>query len=249
MTISDAMISPASISDGPGDSAPSSQNTPPPFSALMLTGLMLRPLPRRPLNIILDRFSARISRTHPAVFDRLVPLVGCHFVIRPTDLPHDLRLIIGDARVTCQLDDAMARPPEVVITGPFLSLIDMMDGRIDGDALFFARSLTVEGDTEALLTLRNAMDSDDIDLRAEILDALGPLHAPAKLFCGIGSRLFRAFDHDLTQIQNALNQPLSSRCDTLDQENQILRRRLNGLEQKLVKSQARLHSLSRKIAS
>ncbi|AGH97674.1 hypothetical protein A11S_851 [Micavibrio aeruginosavorus EPB] len=37
----------------------------------------------------------------------------------------------------------------------------MIDGRYDGDALFFSRDIYIEGDTEAVVCLRNALD--DID--------------------------------------------------------------------------------------
>ena len=37
----------------------------------------------------------------------------------------------------------------------------MVDGHLDGDALFFSRELIVEGDTEAVVVLRNALDDLD----------------------------------------------------------------------------------------
>jgi predicted lipid carrier protein YhbT len=54
----------------------------------------------------------------------------------------------------------------------------MVDGAFDGDALFFSRSLQVEGDMEALLALRNAVDDACIDLRRIALSPLGPAADP-----------------------------------------------------------------------
>jgi len=59
-------------------------------------------------------------------------------------------------------------------------LIDLLEGRLDGDALFFSRELTVEGDTEAVLLLRNAVDSDEVDLFEDLLSVLGPLAGPLR---------------------------------------------------------------------
>ena len=44
-----------------------------------------------------------------------------------------------------------------------------------GDAVFFSRALKVEGDMNVVVALRNALDSEDIDLKADVLRALGPL--------------------------------------------------------------------------
>lgn len=44
----------------------------------------------------------------------------------------------------------------------------MVHGALDGDALFFSRDILIEGDTEAVLALRNAVDDAEIDLAGEI---------------------------------------------------------------------------------
>jgi len=66
----------------------------------------------------------------------------------------------------------------VRISGPLSAFLGMMHGAYDGDALFFSRDLTVEGDTEAALALRNAIDDAELDLAAELQTLAGPLRAP-----------------------------------------------------------------------
>jgi predicted lipid carrier protein YhbT len=56
----------------------------------------------------------------------------------------------------------------------------MMHGAEDGDALFFSRDLTVEGDTAAVLALRNAMDDAELDLTEELAALAGPLASPLR---------------------------------------------------------------------
>jgi predicted lipid carrier protein YhbT len=56
----------------------------------------------------------------------------------------------------------------------------MMHGAEDGDALFFSRDLAVEGDTAAVLALRNAMDDAELDLTEELAALSGPLAAPLR---------------------------------------------------------------------
>ena len=69
---------------------------------------------------------------------------------------------------------------DAAIAGKFFNLLDMIDGSLDGDALFFSRDLRVSGDTEAVVALRNALD----DFEGSALDSVGsfgPLAKPAAL--------------------------------------------------------------------
>ncbi len=68
---------------------------------------------------------------------------------------------------------------DATIAGTFFSLLDLIDGELDGDALFFTRDLRVEGDTEAVVTLRNALDDMEGSAMDSVLGALGPLAGPA----------------------------------------------------------------------
>lgn len=51
----------------------------------------------------------------------------------------------------------------------------MVDGKIDGDALFFSRDLMVEGDTEAIVVLRNSLDDLDVNIFDEMASSWGPI--------------------------------------------------------------------------
>ena len=50
----------------------------------------------------------------------------------------------------------------------------LLEGRVDGDALMFSRDLTIEGDVEAVLALRNAIDDTQLDLAGESGSLFGP---------------------------------------------------------------------------
>jgi predicted lipid carrier protein YhbT len=60
------------------------------------------------------------------------------------------------------------------ICANLFQLLRMIDGQADGDAMFFARSLIVSGDTEAVVSLRNAIDDIDGSLAASVADLFGP---------------------------------------------------------------------------
>ena len=78
----------------------------------------------------------------------------------------------------------------VRIAGPLVGLLGLIDGSYDGDALFFSRDLTIEGDVEAVVALRNAIDSEDVDLVADAAALQGPLAPFGRLLLGhVQSRL------------------------------------------------------------
>lgn len=62
----------------------------------------------------------------------------------------------------------------------------MVDGRYDGDALFFTRDLRVEGDTEAIVCLRNALD----DVEGSVADDIAAFFGlPGRKFLEIARRM------------------------------------------------------------
>ncbi len=135
----------------------------------------LRPVPlaafRAGAKIILDRVVSR----HPGLLKRLGPYRDKLFLIDPVDLPFVFRLRLGPGR---PLIDAGPRRADAKydarITGPLAALIGLVHGAYDGDALFFSRDLVIEGNTEAIVALRNAIDDAELDLVAETASVLGP---------------------------------------------------------------------------
>ncbi len=64
----------------------------------------------------------------------------------------------------------------------------MLHGRYDGDALFFSRDLMIEGDTEVVLALRNALDDAELDLGAELAAMAGPLKGAVRRALALAER-------------------------------------------------------------
>lgn len=153
-----------------------------------LVQVALRPLPLAPLQPLLALVLRAVLRRHPAIFDRLGAHAGKRFGLRPTDLPFALLLTPSpSAPRIAALRRLPRRGIDARITGPLLGLVGLAEGEMDGDALFFSRTLTVEGDMEAVLALRNAMDGEGLDLVRDTAAALGPL-APLALRAGLGGR-------------------------------------------------------------
>lgn len=131
------------------------------------------------LKPVLSFVLSTITQKYPEIFERLGEYQKKRFLINPTDMPF-VFLLMPDSRAPAILPYKNKEDVsfDAAISGTFLKLKDLIDGKLDGDALFFSRDLTIEGDTEAVLALRNAIDDVDLDLIEEIKSALGPLGIP-----------------------------------------------------------------------
>ena len=127
-------------------------------------------------NLIMRSMIAR----HPQLFDRLGTYASARFCIAPTDAPFEFLVLPWQRRVQAGRPGRTLRS-DVRIAGPLLVLLSLAEGRIDGDAEFFGRTLAVEGDMEAALALRNALEDASLDFVRDVTSAFGPLGRPAQL--------------------------------------------------------------------
>jgi len=182
-----------------------------------------RPLPIGLLQPAFDLMVATLRRRHPHAFARLEELADCTVTIDPVDLPLAFRLRLGGAGIRLALCRRDAEPSSAVIRGAFPALLDLLEGRTDGDALFFSRDLVIEGDTAVVVALRNAVDGEEIDLAADLAAALGPL-----------GRLIDPARHVATRLAGGL----------ADLHGQLLspaHRRLEAVERRLARLEKRSH--------
>lgn len=160
-------------------------NSPVPILPSPVAALLSR-LPLAPLQPLLAMLLGAVVRRHPGIFARLGEHASKRFAIDPTDLPFTF-LLHPLPRAPHIRAVRAAAGADVRISGPLAALIGLTDGTYDGDALFFARDIAVEGDMEAALALRNAIDDAGVDLIADAAADLGPAaslaeHAARRLF-------------------------------------------------------------------
>jgi len=166
----------------------------PPFlpSPADLRDLALRAAPRvarrvahlPALQVALDALMRLLARRHPGIFERLEDLGEDVILIAPDGLPWHVLLAPGCAPPRATLvradDPVPADPPaRATIRAPLPVLLDLVEGKIDGDALFFSRTLVISGDTEAVVMLRNAIESSEVDLVDDVAQLCGPLSRAA----------------------------------------------------------------------
>lgn len=121
-------------------------------------------LPLSPLEMIVRRLLANAMAARPSFAERLGEYVGRSFAIDPVDCPF-VFLVKPEKGGTDLHVMRQANPADydARIAAPLVVLLGMIDGTYDGDALFFSRDLSIEGDTEAVLALRNALENAELD--------------------------------------------------------------------------------------
>jgi predicted lipid carrier protein YhbT len=166
------------------------------------------------------------------VFERLAGLGEARFLIDPTDLPLAflLRLSGGGPALGLAPEGAIDPAPDAVLRGPLADLLALLEGRLDGDALFFSRQLAVEGDTEKVLTLRNAIEGDAVDVTELLLGRLAPFDRVLRPALGPAARVYALADGFLCLVQQAVQQPLRREIEARDAEIRRLTERVQQAE-------------------
>ena len=207
-----------------------------PFSPVLLLGLALRPIRPGLLQPVFDSLLRVVRHRHPDILERMEPYSSAVVCIDPTDLPFVL-LLEPDPLQPRLIVRRQVDPGEVtaIVRGPLEMLIALAEGKVDGDALCFSRRLTVEGDTEVVVALRNAIDGAGIDLVEEITTAMGPLARPARAVAGVAMGLLGRLRADVEILRQSLIAPAlrgaeaqSARLGELEAEVKALRKQVRN---------------------
>ena len=129
--------------------------------------LFIKLAPKWLVKFVVIRGVASLRKRHPDLMTRLSPTYGREIYAYFTDLKYGVLLNIGEENTQVKVGEK--QNPNLSLKGKFFDLISIIEGKVDGDALFFSRKIEVEGDTETLIIIRNAFDSADICLIKEFL--------------------------------------------------------------------------------
>lgn len=218
------------------DDRPASRPLIPPLSPALLAGIALTPVPPSVLQPIFTRLIRMVCRRYPEILDAVVAFTGKRVEIDPIDMPFSLILnidpmvprlcVVGPRKVEKTSVDAAIRAPLEVLTA-------MVEGRIDGDAAFFARQLSIEGDTELVLALRNAIDGAGIVLAHSLAEPLGPLAAPTERMLRSAGNIYNRCANSMEKFRQTLIVPAmhgvdaqSARIDEIESQISALQRKV-----------------------
>jgi predicted lipid carrier protein YhbT len=149
----------------------------------------------------------------PEVFARLRQLGNACLVVDAVDLPFMMAIWPGMEKPRLALVGRQQAQPSAtaIVRGKLASLLALIEGKEDGDALFFSRELLIEGDMSTVLHLRNAIDGAEIDIARDLStgDGVWP-----KVFGGafhLHRHAVRHFSGAVADCQKAIMAPIENR--------------------------------------
>ena len=168
---------------------------------LPLIRAALRAMPPAALARVTDVLVRRMRRRHPRLFKNLARLEPAGAVVQliPTDVPHKFVMTLGRDPVTFEVmqnaeqkrQTGQGNVTTAQISGSLGSLLAMLEGRVDGDTLFFSRDIEVSGDTALIVGLRNTLDREEINIFDEVTSLCGPFAQPARIALTLAHDLAR----------------------------------------------------------
>jgi predicted lipid carrier protein YhbT len=132
--------------------------------------LWLRALPDAIHEALAERLCTHLLRGQEELEERVEELEGRRLCLRITDTGNQWRFVVSDARLH---RDGSGRPWDVRVSGSLADLLLLASRSEDPDTLFFGRRLTLEGETETGLLVKNLLDSLEFDLEQHLRAVLG----------------------------------------------------------------------------
>jgi len=184
----------------------------PSFTPFLLANPFIRNAPTLLVERICRHAMATMHHRYRPVFERVAEQEAFALLISPTDL--DLQFYLKIDANHPELRPARHIEEETVaaqISGPLPALLELLQGTSDGDALFFSRTLRIEGRTELVVALRNALDGESIDLRSAVAESFGVMGPAAGAVLGLAEKIYRQLQHDMNRTADALTSPTAKR--------------------------------------
>lgn len=188
------------------------------FTPSLIAGLPIKFLPTSIIEPIIDKIFKNIIKKHPNLFDRLKEYEDALFIIEPKDLDIKFLLYPSSKNPYLRISKDENTECRARIKGNIDKLIELLQGNTDGDALFFSRDISIEGDTEAVVALRNAIDSNEIDILSDILPKSKNLQKPIRSMIDGIKLIHNETKKDMKKIQNAIISPALKRIDNIEDD-------------------------------
>jgi predicted lipid carrier protein YhbT len=164
-------------------------------------------LPPRLLASVANAIVRRLDRSHPKLLANLARLDRAVVHIAPSDLPYGFALSVGCEPVTLTLVDRRPAVTDAEVSATVAVLVDLLEGRIDSDTLFFRRDLVISGNTAVIVGLRNVLDREELRLTDELGALCGPLRPAARALALALERMLGRLGTRVAAMHRTLHPP------------------------------------------
>ena len=179
-----------------------------------------------------------LGRTHPRLLGNLARLEPAVLDIAPVDLPYRFELTVGREPVTLAITDRGKSDADAEVAASVATLVDLLEGRIDSDTLFFRRDLTISGNTSVIVGLRNVLDREELSLADELAALFGPLGPPARAVARLFDRVLDRLGARAAAMHRTLH-PSTETVQDVTSELERCRSEITALTARLARLEAR----------
>jgi predicted lipid carrier protein YhbT len=170
-------------------------------------------LPRPLLDRLATAVMRGLARTRPTLLANLAALEPAVVSIAPIDLPYRFALAVGCAPPRLRIVDRGASPADAEVSATVATLVDLLEGRIDSDTLFFRRDLVITGNTQVVVGLRNVLDREELNVAEELGALCGPLRPPARAVAQALERVLDGLGQRIAAMHRTLHPPVAKDRD------------------------------------
>jgi predicted lipid carrier protein YhbT len=144
------------------------------FSLNLILGLLVANFDNNFLNKFSKFAIKNMFVKHPKIFNKISSdSKDVLIAISPVDIPYIFMIIINNHKPDMFVVKSNSKIYfDAKITGNLKDLLMLFEGKIDGDAAFFSQKLKIEGNTTLILKIRNAIDSEEIDILKDFSESL-----------------------------------------------------------------------------
>jgi predicted lipid carrier protein YhbT len=103
---------------------------------------------------------------------------GVHVIA--SNLRYRFAITLGREPITLTVVDRIATGADAKISASVATLVDLLEGWIDSDTLFYRRDLRIVGNTAVVVGLSNVLDREQLFIASELEAPWGPLGRPAR---------------------------------------------------------------------
>ncbi|MCC9624501.1 SCP2 sterol-binding domain-containing protein [Thalassospira sp. MA62] len=212
----------------------------PSFTPFLLISPFVRNAPKPLVRKICRHAITTMFKRHKAVFERVSERESFGILIAPTDLDLQFMLEINPDQPDLRpVSDPAHETFAARISGPLPTLLELLQGKSDGDALFFSRTLRIEGRTDLVVALRNALDGEEIDLMTAVSSSFGVAGPIARIMLQAAEKIYRQVQHDMDRSASALTASLDKRLGSLESKTNQQTETISQLEKSVQRGSRR----------
>ena len=209
------------------------------LSVTLLIGLLLKNVPIRLMQPFFQKSIDVMNQKYPRVFEKIakeqtdeefdyiIDAIDLPFVfyLKPSVNAPILRLIKRDENIVAT----------AVLRGSFVDMLKMFEGKLDGDAAFFSKVFVLEGSTVAVLALRNAVDSQSMNIVEDLSDIFSPFNKQFKFLANVGIVKYSELQSKLDIISDSITSKVTEQVRAMDSELGFLYNEVDEIKKTLAK--------------